>query len=241
MYNSNSGFQNTGVGYQALYNTNFNYNVAVGTQALYNVTTGTAGYNTAIGAFAGYTQPNQDRCTFLGYGSDATGNFTNATAIGFSASVNANNKVRIGSSAVTAVEGAAAYTVSDARFKKNVQENVPGLDFINALRPVTYQYKAFEFDQFLQKDNPRQLASLKETDYAEANMMIHIGLIAQEVDQLIRSKGYKLSLVHTPGNPKDNYSIAYGELIPVLIKAIQEQQQRIEELKKEIDNLKLHR
>ena len=237
MYNSNTGFQNTGVGYQALYNNNFNYNVAIGTQSLFNVNTTTAGFNVAVGSFAGYTQTNQNRCTFVGYGSDATGNFTNATALGFSASVNASNKVRIGSSAVTVVEGAASYTVSDGRFKTNVQDNVPGLDFINDLRPVTYQYQAFAFEKFLQQNNPTRLAALQQADYKEAENMIHMGLIAQDVEKLIKSKGYKLNVVHTPSNPTDNYSIAYAELVIPLIKAVQELNKKNDEQQKMIDDL----
>jgi len=238
MYNSNSGFENTGVGYQALYNNNFDYNVAIGTQALYNVSSGTAGLNTAIGSFAGYTATSQDRSTFLGYGTDASGSFTNSTAIGYNAVVNANNKVRIGNGSVTVVEGAASYTVSDVRFKNHVQENVPGLDFINALRPVTYQYNAYDFDKFLRQNNSKPLDSLKRSDYVEAENMIHMGLIAQELEKLIKDKGYKLDVVHTPSNPTDNYSIAYGELIAPLIKAMQEQQQQIEKLKKENAEIK---
>lgn len=136
------------------------------------------------------------------------------------------------------MEGAASYTVSDARFKRNVQENVPGLDLITALRPVSYQYNSFEFDKFLQQNNPKQLAALQKSDYEEAEKMVHTGLIAQEVAMLIRNKGYKLNLVHTPTNPTDNYSIAYGELIAPMIKSIQEQQQQIEELKKKNEEQK---
>ena len=62
-----------------------------------------------------------------------------------------------------------------------------------------------------------------------------MGLIAQEVDKLIKSKGYQINIVHTPSNPTDNYSIAYGELVMPLVKAVQEQQQQIEELKKKND------
>jgi len=65
-----------------------------------------------------------------------------------------------------------------------------------------------------------------------------MGFIAQDMDNLVKEKGYNLSLVHTPANPTDNYSIAYGELVVPLVKAVQEQQKMIEELKKEIEELK---
>jgi Secretion system C-terminal sorting domain len=40
-------------------------------------------------------------------------------------------------------------TISDGRFKQNVQENVPGLALIQKLRPVMYTHKTAEMNQFL--------------------------------------------------------------------------------------------
>ena len=74
--------------------------------------------------------------------------------------------------------------------------------------------------------------------FTEAESMVHMGFIAQDVGKLLKEKGYNLSLVHTPTNPTDNYSIAYGELVVPLVKAVQEQQKMIDELKKEIEALK---
>ena len=49
------------------------------------------------------------------------GNLTNATAIGNEAFVNASNKVRLGNSAVTVIEGQVAFTaVSDKTQKENL-------------------------------------------------------------------------------------------------------------------------
>jgi hypothetical protein len=45
--------------------------------------------------------------------------------------VNASNKIRIGNSSVTVIEGQVAYTFpSDGRFKTNVSENIKGLGFL---------------------------------------------------------------------------------------------------------------
>lgn len=57
------------------------------------------------------------------------------------ASVNASNKIRIGNTGVTVIEGQVSFTaVSDKRFKFNVKQNVPGLSFITLLNPVTYDF-----------------------------------------------------------------------------------------------------
>ncbi len=66
---------------------------------------------------------------------------TNATGLGSSTIVNTSNKVRLGSAAVTVIEGQVAYSFpSDGRFKFNIKEEVKGLDFITKLRPVVYQF-----------------------------------------------------------------------------------------------------
>lgn len=122
LYKNTSGNGNTAAGGYALYsNTTGSYNKADGYYALYNNTTGN--YNTALGAFADVSQ----------------GGFTNATAIGYNAIVDKPNKVRIGNTSVTSIGGQVGWsTFSDGRFKKDIKEDVHGLDFINSLRPVTY-------------------------------------------------------------------------------------------------------
>src|SRR5258705_4409370 len=217
---NSTGFFNAANGYHALYyNTTGSDNTANGPYALISHTTGT--YNTALGAFADV----------------AIGNLTNATAIGAIAVVNASNKIRLGNSSITVIEGQVAFTPSDGRFKKNIKENVPGLDFISSLKPVTYQYQCFEFDKFLLGNNSKSKVRLKQSDYADAESMIRMGFIAQDVEKIIKDKGYKLSVVHTPTNPLDNYSIAYGELVVPLVKAIQEQEVIIETLQQKIEAL----
>jgi predicted RNase H-like nuclease (RuvC/YqgF family) len=58
-----------------------------------------------------------------------------------------------------------------------------------------------------------------------------LGLIAQEVEQVI-------SNVVTYNKEQDKYGVSYTELIPVLIKAIQEQNKTIETKELDIKNLK---
>jgi hypothetical protein len=122
---------------------------------------------------------------------------------------------------------------------------VPGLEFITALKPYTYQYKSYEMERYVNQKNPDRQAKLKQSDFAEAEAMVHMGFIAQDVEKLVKEKGYNLSLVHAPTNPTDNYSIAYGELVVPLVKAVQEQQtmikeqqSTIQEQQRQIDELK---
>ena len=53
----------------------------------------------------------------------------------------ASNRVRIGNGSVTSIGGAVGWTnFSDERIKTNIKQDVPGLAFINLLKPVTYNF-----------------------------------------------------------------------------------------------------
>jgi hypothetical protein len=75
-------------------------------------------------------------------------------------------------------------------------------------------------------------------DYLPSSSIIHSGFIAQEVEQAAKECGYKTDIVHAPANENDNYSLAYGAFVVPLVKAVQEQQKMINDLKTEVANLK---
>jgi hypothetical protein len=114
-------------------NTTGSNNTAVGYDALASNTTGNN--NTAVGGGA----------------SVSTGNLTNATAIGSGAIVNASNKVRIGNTAVTVIEGQVAFTASSDR---NVKENFLPVDGAEVLKKIqgipmtSWNYKSHDPKQF---------------------------------------------------------------------------------------------
>ncbi|MEO1715108.1 MAG: hypothetical protein AAFU60_17400, partial [Bacteroidota bacterium] len=119
-----SGYDNVAIGLNTLaaFGSSSHSNTSVGTRALINLTSGT--YNTAIGVDANTDIGTLDNVTLLG-----------ANTLAFS-----NNTVRVGDANVSSIGGFEDWTnFSDGRFKHHVEENVPGLDFVLALRPVTYQ------------------------------------------------------------------------------------------------------
>jgi Chaperone of endosialidase len=64
----------------------------------------------------------------------SAGDLTNATAIGFGAVVNANNKVRLGNTAVTVIEGQVAFTASSDKTKKENSKPVDGEEVLKKIR-----------------------------------------------------------------------------------------------------------
>ena len=259
--NNSYGLYNSALGYQSLgANTTGGNNTAVGNLALAGNTEGylnaafgngalsiatTAYSNTACGSKALGTATTGGGNTGIGADADVTsGSISNATALGYGVKVNASNKVVIGNTSVTVIGGQVGWsTFSDGRFKKNIQQNVPGLEFINRLNPVTYNVEIEKFEKFLgRKDSDLQT---RKTEMAKKEEVVHTGFIAQEVEKTAKEIGYTFSGVHQPENEKDNYSIAYSDFVPSLVKAVQElskqvqqQHEQNKQLQKDLNELK---
>ena len=214
---ANTNSNNTAIGYVALNgNTGGNNNIAIGFAAMQYGTSGN--YNTAVGVSAlQYTTGTYN--TALGYNARVANGvgITNATAIGNGAEATNSNMIKLGNASVTWIGGQVSWTtVSDIRLKKNISNTKYGLSTVLKLRPVDYTLISNNLEQ--------------------------VGFIAQEVQKLvpevITGKEGDLEKGETLG-------ITYSNLVPVLAKAIQEQQKQIEEQnnkiasqQKQIDELK---
>jgi hypothetical protein len=231
-----TGNGNTAFGYNALSgNTSLSNLVAVGDNALYSLDGGsghctavgseagyrntTGGNNTYLGYHAGNTVTTGSSNTIIGYGADiSSGTLSNATAIGNLAVANASNKVRIGNSSVTSIGGQVSWTTgSDERIKTNVQQNVPGLKFINLLKPVTYSYDVDKEDAIngiAEKEKPATKYDIQKMQFT--------GFLAQEVEKAAKQISYDFSGVDVPKNDKDIYGLRYSDFVVPLVKAVQE-------------------
>src|SRR5688572_14240082 len=239
LYTNTTGFTNTSLGNNAMFwNSTGSGNVAVGASALAGNTSGHD--NVAIGIATLQTNTTGFRNTVIGTGANvSTDNLNNATAIGYGAVVDASNKVRIGNTAVTVIEGQVPFTSpSDGRYKFNVQEDVKGLDFILKLRPVTYQFDVKKMDEDMQPAGIIQASYKPNIAYDEATQMRRTGFIAQEVEKAATESGFTFSGIIKPKNTKDHYGLSYESFIMPLVKAVQEQQKQIENLKNENEELK---
>ncbi|MEM1973256.1 MAG: tail fiber domain-containing protein [Thermoplasmata archaeon] len=103
---------------------------------------------------------------------------------------------------------------SDLKFKKNIEEVSNALEIIDKLKPVSFEWKKDEYPEKNFPDGKR------------------FGLIAQEVEKILPE------IVNYDEN-NDEKSLNYVELIPWLIKAVQELKEENEKLKKEIEALKV--
>ncbi|HET9825399.1 MAG TPA: tail fiber domain-containing protein, partial [Chitinophagaceae bacterium] len=237
LYNNTVGINNVGFGYHSIYtNVTGSNNTASGVETLLN---NTGDNNTADGYQAMLTNTSGSGNTAVGYHADVSaGDLNNATAIGNGALVNASNKIRLGNSSVTVIEGQVAYTFpSDGRFKTNVTESVKGLDFIMKLRPVIYNFQSRKYDAFIKGERVTDVKFASSVDYSESEKIIHTGFIAQEVEKAAQESGFQFDGVVAPKNDREAYGLSYSQFVVPLVKAVQEQQQQIEELRKQNQEL----
>jgi trimeric autotransporter adhesin len=238
LFSNTTGFQNSATGNFALQNnTAGSNNVAMGMSALAGNTTGFQ--NTAAGPFAGDIPKSDTNNTFIGFGANNVSglSLSNSMALGANSRITASNQVRIGSTTTTSIGGAVGFsTISDGRYKKNIREDVKGIDFIMKLRPVTYQLDAGALDRRFNPEGKSQKSYRAGRD--ELTKMIFTGFVAQEVEQAAKDAGYEFSGIDKPKNEQDLYGLRYSDFVVPLAKAIQEQQQMIEELRKTNTDIK---
>ena len=187
--------------------------------------------NCFFGTQAGFSNQTGNFNLCIGNISNINGSYSNANAIGFQSNVFSSNVARLGNNSVSSIGGQVGWSnFSDARIKTHVQENIPGLAFIQKLRPVTYRY-----------DIHRQNTLLGITDTAQwegkydIEKMTFSGFLAQEVEQAARSIGYNFSGVDAPKNDQSLYGLRYAEFTVPLVKAVQEQQALIEQQRGQLE------
>jgi hypothetical protein len=211
-----TGNYNTAIGMHTLINNqNGNHNAAIGRYALSNNTSGH--FNTAVGCVAGDNNQSGSYITCIGYEADVSTNaLTNATAIGNGAVVNASNKVVLGNASASTVGGYGAWTnYSDRRLKENiVYKSNLGLNFITQLNPVSFNY----IDDIYKRRRD--------------------GLIAQEVDLILKELGTEFSGFIIDNDPEETMNLSYSEFVIPLINAVKELKTENDRLKAEMTQIK---
>jgi polyhydroxyalkanoate synthesis regulator phasin len=135
------------------------------------------------------------------------------------------------------------FTGSDQKLKQNIKDVTSAMDIINQLHPKIYNFRS-------------------DGDYKSMNLPIgtHYGLIAQDVEKvlpnIVKNSRFQADAAQaqTPYQPEqanakssqassksgdaiDYKAVNYTELIPLLIKGMQEQQKEIDALKQQVATL----
>jgi hypothetical protein len=206
--NAAAAIHNVAVGYNAMTGSGtITESVAVGSGALFAARDPST-RNTALGFNAGNALTTGNDNVVIGANATVAATLNNQIAIGSGATTSTSNSIRLGNTAIATAAIQVAWSVtSDVRWKNTIKDSALGLHFLQTLRPVSYI---------------RNNDTAKKTEY---------GFIAQELEIALTNAG-------DPNNgiiSKDDngmYGVRYNDFLPITIKAVQEQQEQIEELKK---------
>ena len=214
-----SGTRSIAIGLSALAASNFKTdNIAIGMGAM------SLGYggdgNIAIGTNALRTC-NGDNNVVIGRQAQGTGSQVlgvNNIVLGYQAAMSAitvNNEITLGNSSISALrcQVTSITSLSDARDKTDIEDLPAGLDFVNELRPVKFTW------------NMRDGAKVNEPD---------TGFIAQDLQSVQETTGVDIPGLVYDTNP-EKLEAAYGKLIPVLVKSIQELTAKVNELENRLN------
>ena len=203
------------------YHTTGDHNVDLGVYALKSITTGND--NVCIGMNAGNGITTGSENIFIGAGVADGGSFStgsNNIIIGVDANPSLGDqtnelKLGNGSTSVFRCNVQTISSLSDARDKTDVIDIPDGLDFINSVRPVKYKW-----DRRIPDDTCG---------------LVRAGFIAQELQEAQKGSEY-LDLIYD-ADP-EFLEAKQGNLLPVMVKAIQELSKQNEALASEVEQLK---
>lgn len=143
----------------------------------------------------------------------------------------ANNAYNLGDSSYrwSTVFATAENNTSDMRLKENFGVTL-GTEFLRKLKPRTYIRRApYMLPEDLEND-PRKL-------YPDDQRRT-IGFIAQEVKQVMEEMGIaEEDFAAFDGRDSNHLSLLYSEFVPILIKTLQEKQERIVQIRSRIEKL----
>lgn len=221
------GNHNVAIGRDALksFNNSFGtngFNIAIGYNSLGSTapTSNTNGIgNTALGYGAGDSNTTGSYNTFIGYDTIGTVALTgtNCTCLGYQASPSgpgAANEITLGNASINLLRckvSSITPITSDERYKTNITPISAGINFIDKLKPVTFNYIE--------------------------DGMEEIGFIAQDVIKVQEETGIIIPRLVVDSNP-DRLTLTPNQLFPVVIKALQELSEQNTKLKEEIEILK---
>ena len=221
-----TGTDCTGVGRAAMLdNTTGAGNCAFGVEALEN---GDGCNNTvAIGKQAGRSISTGSNNMLLGTSSGNSGSPGGAITSG-------NNEVTIGNGDHSKINVQVSLSVaSDERDKTDFQPLSAGLDFVNQLTPYTYywdkRHKYVDWDS-----NPDTDLNSVTHDGTHKEDWLDLGFKAQDVVALEESINHKISnktnLVTNLSGDGKQYALQYEKFVPILVKALQEADDKIDAL-----------
>jgi hypothetical protein len=225
LYHNTTGENNSAFGQSALWkNTTTSSNSAFGRQSLYN----NIGFgNSAFGLQSLQSNTEGEFNSALGYLAGSNINTgSNNTCIGSNStasSATVSNEITLGNNSIATLRcnTTTITALSDARDKKNIRDLNLGLDFLMKVKP-----RLFNWDR-------RDWYSNRKPDGSKMQATPTAGFIAQELDEVQTSEQAEWLKLVLKSNP-DRLEATPGNLLPVVVKAVQELKKENESLKERV-------
>ena len=218
--NQTGGSQNTAIGYRAgTANAGADFCVYTGAYSGYSNTSGNN--NSMFGYTAGYNINTGSNNTCVGYGAGTSSSPSGSITTG-------SNNVVLGDNNVSNLYCAdTSISSSDSRDKTDVTSFTIGLNWIEALRPVTYRWDRRTW--YGTDEEP-----YGTPDGSKKTQRLHIGFLAQEALEVEKANGYGNtnddSLILNLTDDGMSYGMKYERLVPILVNAIKELSTRVKTL-----------
>ena len=228
-----TGSSNTAVGYSALQSVTTGIgNTALGAGAGGSVNTGS--YNVNVGVNSGVGKTTGQYNISIGYNIyESSNGVSNAYHIGSNTTDGGANTIKIGNGSgaiVATYASSAAWSFSsDERVKKNIENDLLGLTFINRLHPKTYNWKP-------SNELPVEFDMYREVNLRDTDVRMH-GLIAQNVKAALDEEG--VDTFEGWSTAVDGMQMVSREMFVLpLINAVNELTEMVNQLKAEIAVMK---
>ena len=221
-----TGLRNTLMGSYTMDSANANDNTGVGYACLTNISAG-ANTNTCLGSSAGYNVSTGTNNLLLGYNAGTSSSPAGVVN-------NESDTICLGDNNIASFFCAdTSISSSDSRDKTDINDFTKGLDWIKALRPITYRWDRRTW-------YGTEEAPYGTPDGSKKKSKLHIGFLAQEALEVEKENGYGSSnddsLVVNLTPDGMSYGMKYERLVPVLVNAIKELSAEVEQLKSQLNN-----
>ena len=208
---SDVGTYNSAFGINTLQNCNGSAgsdNSAFGYDALASVSTG--GTNSGFGERAGVNIATGSNNTCIGYNATASSN-------------SVSNEITLGNGSVSTLrcQVTSITSLSDARDKRNIRDLTLGLDFLMKVKPRLFNWDRRDW----YKDSKPDGSKMQKAPTA--------GFVAQELDEVQTKENADYLNLVLKSNPH-RLEATSGNLLPIMVKAIQDLKGENDALKKEL-------
>jgi len=221
LYQNTTGGYSTAIGSDALQQSTANYNCAIGRSSLQTLKTG--GSNVCIGGIdAGVYADSTANTTIIGTEAGTITTFltggSNNTIIGYraiSSTGTVSNQITLGNSSISTLRCNATLSgLSDRRDKTDILPLNYGMNFIEKLKPVKFVW------------DMRDGGKIGVND---------IGFIAQDLLQSQVDLG--INIPNLVSGTDEKLEASYSVLLPIIVKALQDANDKIKQLELRIINL----